>query len=296
MFVIGFGTPSHSTITQLYNGNLDTSFAGLYCEGNDYQAIAKFSDNNPTPQGLVEVAIGDSILLNFDYATNEVRAYNETQEQPLMSIDVSSFAANTPFVLFIYGNTHIQFDITGTDSPAVQVTTQIPLPENADGKTYLVTAATENSIVDSKLLKANDFVTFYEDEGLKCVVNRLLSDADIQAIVDTALNAPNITRQTINAEDNGGTGYTLENANEFRVELNGAYAPSASASFIVDGSCFNQGRLVRIHVLAQTDVDFLDIAYFGGAINLVSVMTGTEWVFVLEQRGEYVALISKYQV
>lgn len=128
------------------------------------------------------------------------------------------------------------------------------------------------------------------------MVNRLLSDADIQAIVDTALNAPNITRQTINAEDNGGTGYTLENANEFRIDLTGEYAPSASASFVVDNSCFNQGRLVRIHVVAQTDVDLVGIAYFGGTINLDNIMTGTEWVFVLEQRGEYVELISKYQV
>ena len=53
---------------------------------------------------------------------------------------------------------------------------------------------------------------------------------------------------------------------------------------------------MRIQVVAQTDVDLVGIGYFGGTINLDNIVTGTEWVFILEQRGEYVELISKYQI
>lgn len=50
-----------------------------------------------------------------------------------------------------------------------------------------MTGANENSIINGKLLKAGDFVTFFAN-GTDCVVSRLLSDDAIRVMIQAYLS------------------------------------------------------------------------------------------------------------
>lgn len=143
-------------------------------------------NNSPSSTSLPnEVATGDSILITLEYGTNTLSFVNETQNSGLISCDLGaypSFAESKS--LFIYGNTPVSFDIANTDDPAVQVVYEVQVPENSDGKTYLVTGATENSVINGKRLKDGDFITVFAG-GTDCVVNRLLSDEDLHNAIAT---------------------------------------------------------------------------------------------------------------
>jgi len=301
-FMVGFGTPTDASMQDLGNATIPTSFVAIGSGDNAGMDVTKFGQNSQNMQENTGAVVGDSILLNFDYATNEVRAYNETQAQPMMSVDVSAYSEfSNPLVLFIYATRSVNFDIADTDSPAKQVFQEVAIPESADGKTYLVTAATENSVVGGKVLKANDFVTFFSvGDVTNCVVNRLMSDADIQTIVTAMLNEPNISPlELVNPVADGVTTVMLENANEINIVVNGEYDPPPQFNFNLDDTCFTQGRLVRIRLNAAIAIPTFNIAYFnyyGESVALADIAAETSWVFVFEKRGAYAELIAKYQV
>jgi hypothetical protein len=301
-FMVGFGTPTDASMQDLANTGLPTSFVAVGSGDNAGMDVTKFGQNSQSMQENTGAVVGDSILLNFDYATNEVRAYNETQAQPMMSVDVSAYSEfSNSLVLFIYATRSVNFDIAGTDSPAKQVFQEVAIPENADGKTYLVTAATENSVVGGKVLKANDFVTFFSvGDVTDCMVNRLMSDADIQTLLTAMLNEPNITPlELVNPIADGVTTVMLENANEINFVVNGEYDPPPQFNFNLDDTCFTQGRLVRIRLNTAIAIPFFSIAhynYYGESVILESIIAETSWVFVFEKRGAYHELVSKYQV
>jgi len=85
----------------------------------------------------------------------------------------------------------------GGDWDATPIDTQaifnFDYPEDLT-KTYRVSAANANSVINGKLLKAADFVDFItneDDEVVDVVVSRLVSDSNIRDTISTELDNPN---------------------------------------------------------------------------------------------------------
>jgi hypothetical protein len=177
----------------------------ISCVSGILMQTYKELNNSPSSTSLPnEVATGDSILITLEYGTNILSFVNETQNLGLISCDLGNFPSFAESrSLFIFGNTTVSFDISNTDYPAMQVAYEVQVPENSDGKTYLVTGANENSIINGKLLKAGDFVTFFAN-GTDCVVSRLVSDGNIRDTISATLNDPTSSVYT-QTQSLGGT-------------------------------------------------------------------------------------------
>lgn len=184
--IVGLWTPTSITNVDELSATGTAELVAISCVGGILMQTYKELNNSPSSTSLPnEVATGDSILITLEYGTNTLSFVNETQNSGLISCDLGaypSFAESKS--LFIYGNTPVSFDIANTDDPAVQVVYEVQVPENSDGKTYLVTGATENSVINGKRLKDGDFITVFAG-GTDCVVNRLLSDEDLHNAIAT---------------------------------------------------------------------------------------------------------------
>jgi len=202
-FTIGFGSPTNTAeFNDFLNPSLATAFMGIGKQAGTDLKVQKFGQTAPqiTPTGLVNQA-GDEILIDLNLVTLQFSVTNITQNNVLLMNESGNGQANflAPFVLVIASTVSVDFDIAGTAQPVMQELTGVNIPEDADGKTYLVMAATENSIVDSKLLKADDFVTFYND-AQNIIVSRLYTDAAINTIANTAItNALEVDGSIYNA-------------------------------------------------------------------------------------------------
>lgn len=189
-FTIGFGSPTNTAVfNDFLNPSLATSFMGIGKQAGTDLKVQKFGQTAPqiTPTGLVNQA-GDEILIDLNLVTLQFSVTNITQNNVLLMNESGNGQANflAPFVLVIASTVSVDFDIANTAQPVMQELTGVNIPEDADGKTYLVMAATENSIVDSKLLKADDFVTFYND-AQNIIVSRLYTDEQIKLLADMAI-------------------------------------------------------------------------------------------------------------
>lgn len=182
--IVGLWTPTSITNVDELSATGTAELVAISCVGGILMQTYKELNNSPSSTSLSnQVATGDSILITLEYGTNILSFVNETQNLGLISCDLGaypSFAESRS--LFIYGNTPVSFDITNTDDPAMQVAYEVQVPENSDGKTYLVTGVTENSVINGKVLKENDFITIFAG-GTDCVVSRLLSDDAIHSMI-----------------------------------------------------------------------------------------------------------------
>ena len=202
-FTIGFGSPTNTAVfNDFLNPSLATAFMGIGKQAGTDLKVQKFGQAAPqiTPTGLVNQA-GDEVLIDLNLVTLQFSVTNITQNNLLLMNESGNGQANflAPFVLVIAGTVPIVFDIAGTAQPAMQEVTGLNIPANADGKTYLVTAATENSIFDNQLLKNDDFVTFYNN-AQNIMVSRLYTDEQITVIANTAIdNALEVNGSIYNA-------------------------------------------------------------------------------------------------
>lgn len=138
----------------------------------------------------VAITAGDVIRIGYRPAIATVYFYNETQGNSFIAEHaVSAFGsgATIPVNLGVFAMSAVPlaFDFAD-DYPLQQNTYSFTLPSEPDGKTYLVANATLDSIFDSKLLKNNDFVTFY-DGASKAIVTRLYTDKEIDAVAQAAI-------------------------------------------------------------------------------------------------------------
>ena len=187
--IVGLWTPTSITNMDELSETASAELVAISCVSGILMETYKSLNNSPASSSISnEVAAGDSVLITLEYGTNILSFVNETQNLGLISCDLGNFPSFAESrSLFIFGNTPVSFDIANTDDPAMQVAYEVQVPENSDGKTYLVTGVTENSIINGKLLKAGDFVTFFAN-GTDCVVSRLLSDDAIRVMIQAYLS------------------------------------------------------------------------------------------------------------
>lgn len=187
--IVGLWTPTSITNMDELSQTASAELVAISCVSGILMQTYKELNSSPSSSSISnEVAAGDSVLITLEYDTNILSFVNETQNLGLISCDLGnfpSFAGSRS--LFIFGNTPVSFDIANNDYPALQVAHEVQAPENSDGKTYLLTGANENSIINGKLLKAGDFVTFFAN-GTDCVVSRLLSDDAIRVMIQAYLS------------------------------------------------------------------------------------------------------------
>ncbi|TQC96435.1 hypothetical protein FK216_12165 [Moraxellaceae bacterium AER2_44_116] len=184
--IVGLWTPTSITNVDELSATASAELVAISCVSGILMQTYKELNNSPSSSPMSnEVATGDSILMTLEYGTNILSFVNETQNLGLISCDLGNFPSFAESrSLFIFGNTPVSFDIANNDYPALQVAHEVQAPENSDGKTYLVTGANENSIINGKLLKSGDFVTFFAN-GTDCVVNRLISDAYLNSLIES---------------------------------------------------------------------------------------------------------------
>ena len=215
--IVGLWTPTSITNMNELSETASAELVAISCVSGILMQTYKQLNNSPSSTSLPnEVATGDSILITLEYGTNILSFVNETQNLGLISCDLGNFPSFAESrSLFIFGNTPVSFDIANTDYPAMQVAYEVQVPENSDGKTYLVTGATENSVINGKVLKAGDFVTFFAN-GTDCVVSRLVSDDNIRDTISTTLDDHNssLSSLVINLGGEAGLDYVESALNE----------------------------------------------------------------------------------
>jgi len=159
--------------------------------GNTYSFIRN-ADN--TPQSILPHSIetGDVLKVSYRSNTSAVYIYNETQGnvQLIGESAISGFndGLENLTVISLGAGSSLSFDFAG-DYPIYQSTFNFDYPEDLT-KTYRVSAANANSAINSKLLKVNDFVNFITqgDDVVDIVISRLMTDAQIKTLTDTAIN------------------------------------------------------------------------------------------------------------
>lgn len=136
--------------------------------------------------------LGDVIRVEYRSDIYGVCFYNETGGGELLRKfdDIQGFN-DSPVHLTVLANdvgTTLSFDFAD-DYPIYQSVFNLDYPEDLT-KTYRVSAANANSVINGKLLKVNDFVNFItqDDDVIDVVVSRLVSDSNIRDTISTDLN------------------------------------------------------------------------------------------------------------
>lgn len=164
---------------------------------------------------------GDVIRVEYRSDIYSVCFYNETGGGELLRKfdDIQGFN-DSPVHLTVLANdvgTTLSFDFAD-DYPIYQSVFNLDYPEDLT-KTYRVSAADANSAINSKLLKAADFVDFItneDDEVVDVVVSRLVSDSNIRDTISTTLNDHNssLSSLVINLGGEAGLDYVESALNE----------------------------------------------------------------------------------
>lgn len=152
---------------------------------------------------------GDVIRVEYRSDIDSVCFYNETDGGKLLrNFDHHLQADNvSPVHLTVFADnvgTTLSFDFAD-DYPIYQSVFNLDYPEDLT-KTYRVSAANADSVINSKLLKAADFVDFItneDDEVVDVVVSRLVSDSNIRDTISTTLNDHNSSLSSL-VRDLGG--------------------------------------------------------------------------------------------
>ncbi|MCB1711359.1 MAG: hypothetical protein KDH96_02405 [Candidatus Riesia sp.] len=155
------------------------------------------------------VEAGDILKVGYRSDTSAVYIYNETQGnvQLIGESAISGFSDGLENIT-VYAQSagsSLSFDFAD-DYPIYQSIFNFDYPNDLT-KTYRVSAANANSVINGKLLKVNDFVDFItneDDEVVDVVVSRLVSDRNIRDTISTALNNYN-SSLSILVRDLGGT-------------------------------------------------------------------------------------------
>lgn len=159
------------------------TYASYFSLPNNQIILKKDGNNIPdVTNPSVFAQTGDDILMSL--AGNGLTITNITQSTE-MSLVFTSTDLDEQITLCIASSVAVEFSLD-VQYPIQQSTSTVNIPDDANNKTYLVVSNDGSSVFD-KVLKADDFVTFY-DEASKIIVNRLYTDNDINALANTAIN------------------------------------------------------------------------------------------------------------
>lgn len=191
VFRIALHTSNQSEPSSVF-ADESASLCGLMMAHGTSSSIS--IDNHSTFGTYILAAIinaGDVIRVEYRSDIYSVRFYNETGGGELLrNFDNIQGFNDSPVHLTVLANdvgTTLSFDFAD-DYPIYQSVLNLDYPEDLT-KTYRVSTATTNSIINNKLLKANDFVNFITqgDDVVDIVISRLMTDAQIKTLTDTAI-------------------------------------------------------------------------------------------------------------
>lgn len=164
---------------------------GVIIDGGYVFSFIRNTDNASSTPLPYTVDAGDVLKVGYRSDTSAVYIYNETKSnmQLIGESAISGFSdglENLTVFSSVAGSS-LSFDFAD-DYPIYQAIFNFDYPDDLT-KTYRVSTATTNSIINNKLLKANDFVNFITqgDDVVDIVISRLMTDAQIKTLTDTAI-------------------------------------------------------------------------------------------------------------
>ena len=182
---------------------------GILLEGGAPLTIVRDLQANSYAPLNTTINVGDVLKVTYHGSISEVRVVNETQGNAplLISSDITGFSEGLEKLSICSqgAGTILNYDFQSA-YPIYQTDITITYPSDLS-KTYRVSAANANSVINGKLLKVNDFVDFItneDDEVVDVVVSRLVSDSKIRDTISTALNDPTSSVYT-QTQSLGGT-------------------------------------------------------------------------------------------
>lgn len=254
--------------------------------GNNFSTVTEVS-STPTQ--------GDAIMIFLH--GNALTVTNLTQNIELGTTFVDENLSQR-ITLLTTCTSPVNFGLN-VDYPPKTTIVSVITPENPVNKTYYVTSS--NTTLFGKQIKANDFVTFVNDANdeqtaaTDIIVTRLLSDDDIQEMVDLAI-VPSPTQHSIVPNPAAVSPLLLTDSNEFTINIDsgGGYDPNPTFSIHLAESCFNSGRLVIVRIKPQIDLGAIDFNY--GSLHSPAIISGTAagnmQILTFEKRSDYVELIA----
>lgn len=173
-----------------YAPDLNATIRGFFSTSGSGMSITQNAAASSTYP--VTVSTGDILRVVYRSDMSAVYIYNETAGGAtlLFSQYISGFASSVVH-LTVYaqgvGDT-LSFDLYDEFYPLYQSKFIFDYPDDLT-KTYHVSAANANSTINDKLLKVNDFVNFITqgDDVVDIVISRLMTDAQIKTLTDTAI-------------------------------------------------------------------------------------------------------------
>lgn len=191
LFFVGI---HNSGMEGVYSALSDTTATvrGVAIQAGNTFSFSRDADNVSNDPLPYPVEAGDVLKVGYRSDISAVYIYNETQSniQLIGGNFISGFGGLEHLSVFCNGaGSSLSFNFAD-DYPIYQSVFNLNYPEDLT-KTYRVSAANANSALNSKLLKAADFVDFItneDDEVVDVVVSRLVSDSNIRDTISTALN------------------------------------------------------------------------------------------------------------
>lgn len=182
---------------------------GVIIDGGYVFSFIRNTDNASSTPLPYTVDAGDVLKVGYRSDTSAVYIYNETKSnmQLIGGSSIEGFADGSESLTVFCSDagSSLSFDFAD-DYPIYQSVFNLDYPEDLT-KTYRVSAADANSAINSKLLKAADFVDFItneDDEVVDVVVSRLVSDGNIRDTISATLNDPTSSVYT-QTQSLGGT-------------------------------------------------------------------------------------------
>ena len=193
-------------------GDTTANVRGVAIQGGYVFSFIRNAENASSTPLPYTVDAGDVLKVGYRSDTSAVYIYNETKSnmQLIGGSFIEGFAdgSQSLTVLCSGAGSSLSFDFAD-DYPIYQSVFNLDYPEDLT-KTYRVSAADANSAINSKLLKAADFVDFItneDDEVVDVVVSRLVSDSNIRDTISTTLNDNNSSLSSLVINLGGTAGY-----------------------------------------------------------------------------------------
>ena len=290
IFLIGLSSVPATAQTNLNNVfNPNNAFIAF---GNymNYEAVEiKDGNFNFPPLTASTPSTGDVIRVElqskFTTAAGRLTITNTTTNQELLNYGL----VNNPLVqsLVIVGNVPIELTLN-TANPMEQSFLAMPtLPEDAAGKTYRISNANEFSLFNGVLFTPNDFVTFFEDEGLKCTVSRLWTHQAIEDKVMEAIEASNNailynTMTVENPEDyslapvQADVDGTVIQYNDIQISINDSLPRTAVGVNFNAMATYKAGELFKITVQSNVEIPAFSLNSLGDSGFLPSLLANIE--------------------
>ena len=189
-FLIGLVVSEFSNAIVASNDS-NASFVGVAAINGSVLSVLRNGQDASQDPLPVTINTGDIVRLGYRPAVNALYIDNVTQGfSSILQFQLYPAFNTEPVHLAIMGQLISSVNYTFPNEYSLQQATyELNLPSDFT-KTYLVSNANINSAVNGKLLKQGDFVTFFENDNITdVIVSRLLTDNDINSLVEEAAQA-----------------------------------------------------------------------------------------------------------